>query len=249
MGMMYSRQLTTLLATTLGVVLLLPGRLLAYEFRPNATEWAWWPAYCQARYVTVPVGTMSDYVNMVPRATITEWRNRLGPPFEHIHHYCAGLIWLERAKLAGAPHERKFALDQARGETRYTRDRVTADPAIFAEVVTHLGMIERFAGRPAEAIDNFDRAIASYPAFPGSYQGKALVLRDQGRLQDAREVLLEGNLATDGQSAEIHYFLGLVLVDLKDFAAAREHAQRAYELGYPLPGLRDRLARAGYPLN
>jgi len=39
-----------------------------------------------------------------------------------------------------------------------------------------------------------------------------------------------------------------VLMDLKDFPAAQDHARRAYELGYPLPGLRDRLARAGHPL-
>jgi hypothetical protein len=31
-----------------------------------------------------------------------------------------------------------------------------------------------------------------------------------------------------------------------DYAGAREHAERAYELGHPLQGLRNRLRRAGH---
>lgn len=51
------------------------------------------------------------------------------------------------------------------------------------------------------------------------------------------------------QSAEVQYNLGLVKFDLKDYEAARTNAQHAYALGFPLPGLRRKLATAGFPLN
>jgi len=50
-------------------------------------------------------------------------------------------------------------------------------------------------------------------------------------------------------NAEVEYNLGLVYLDLKDFKASQAHAQRAYDLGFPLPGLRRKLAAAGYALN
>ena len=50
------------------------------------------------------------------------------------------------------------------------------------------------------------------------------------------------------RSAEFHYNLGLLLTRMDRYEDARAEAQQAYRLGYPLPGLRERLARAGYPL-
>jgi tetratricopeptide (TPR) repeat protein len=46
-------------------------------------------------------------------------------------------------------------------------------------------------------------------------------------------------------NAELQYNLGLLNVDLKRYDAAREHAKKAYELGYPLHGLKARLDRLG----
>jgi tetratricopeptide (TPR) repeat protein len=47
-------------------------------------------------------------------------------------------------------------------------------------------------------------------------------------------------------SAEAHYNLGLLYVEEARFDDALVHANRAYDLGYPLPGLRAKLTRAGY---
>jgi tetratricopeptide (TPR) repeat protein len=69
------------------------------------------------------------------------------------------------------------------------------------------------------------------------------------RYGDALKVLEKADQVSDGKSAEIPYFLGLVLFDLKRYDEARENARRAYSLGYPLPGLANKLARAGYPLD
>lgn len=50
-------------------------------------------------------------------------------------------------------------------------------------------------------------------------------------------------------SAELHYNMGLAYVELEDFDKAKEHALLAYGAGYPLPGLRNRLARNGVELD
>jgi len=52
-------------------------------------------------------------------------------------------------------------------------------------------------------------------------------------------------LKTLPDSSQVHYNIGLLYVKLKDFEMARKHAKRAYEIGFPLPGLRDQLKRAG----
>jgi len=48
------------------------------------------------------------------------------------------------------------------------------------------------------------------------------------------------------RSAELHYNLGLLYVDLENYPKAREHARRAYDLGYQLPGLRRKLEAVDY---
>lgn len=48
------------------------------------------------------------------------------------------------------------------------------------------------------------------------------------------------------QSAEFHYNFGLLLFDLRKYSTAKEHAEQAYSMGYPLPGLRNKLQRVGH---
>lgn len=46
-------------------------------------------------------------------------------------------------------------------------------------------------------------------------------------------------------SANANYNMGLIFYDLKEYEKALYHAHEAYRLGFPLPGLRDKLKRAG----
>jgi len=57
------------------------------------------------------------------------------------------------------------------------------------------------------------------------------------QLQEANRLLPE--------SGNVHYNLGLMYFDRKDYARAREHALQAYALGFPLPGLKRKLVQVG----
>ncbi len=45
---------------------------------------------------------------------------------------------------------------------------------------------------------------------------------------------------------EVHYNLGLLYYELKQYEEARNHAIIAYDNGYPLPGLKNKLAKSGH---
>ena len=56
---------------------------------------------------------------------------------------------------------------------------------------------------------------------------------------------LEEARAIAGDDANVHYNLGLAYTELKQYDKALKSAHVAYAKGFPLPGLRDRLRRAG----
>jgi tetratricopeptide (TPR) repeat protein len=157
---------------------------------------------------------------------------------------------VSQARSESSPQKRRFALESAIVEDRFMLDSSasTAHP-MFGAVMTHIGLVYRQLNQVPEAETAFDQSIARFPAYAGAYQGKALLLRDLKKYESARDTLLEGIKAASEPSAELHYFLGLVYVDLKEYPLAKQQAIAAYSLGYPLPGLRDKLRKAGYPLS
>ena len=56
---------------------------------------------------------------------------------------------------------------------------------------------------------------------------------------------LQAALDLAGDNANVHYNLGLAFFELKQFDSSLKSAHRAYALGFPLPGLRDKLKRIG----
>lgn len=63
---------------------------------------------------------------------------------------------------------------------------------------------------------------------------------------DHAEMYWRQALQVESNSADAHYNLGLLYVEQGRYNDALEHAVKAYSLGYPLPGLKNELIRAGY---
>lgn len=95
-----------------------------------------------------------------------------------------------------------------------------------------------------EAECYFERAIEFRPEDATLYLLYGIHLHRKKEL-DAALVQYQEALRLEPDRAETHYNIGLLHFDRKDYAAARAAAIRAYELGYPLAGLRNRLKRVG----
>lgn len=71
-----------------------------------------------------------------------------------------------------------------------------------------------------------------------------LYLSELGKSKEAVAKLEEAS-QLDINNPNVHYNLGLAYFDLKQYDKALESAHKAYAGGFPLPGLRDKLKRAG----
>jgi tetratricopeptide (TPR) repeat protein len=90
----------------------------------------------------------------------------------------------------------------------------------------------------------FDRAIRWRADDSGVRLVYGIYLTRKGRPKEAIEQLqIADKLA--GEDANIQYNLGLAYFEAGDMTRALTHAHAAYALGFPLPGLRNRLERAG----
>lgn len=72
----------------------------------------------------------------------------------------------------------------------------------------------------------------------------ATYLHQQGKLELAKSQY-ESALKINPNSSEVHYNIGLLYYDTNELGLAVSHGRKAYELGYPLPGLKNKLIKKG----
>jgi tetratricopeptide (TPR) repeat protein len=90
----------------------------------------------------------------------------------------------------------------------------------------------------------FDRAIRFQPEDPTVRTLFGVYLMRLGQTPDAIGQF-EKAVSLGDDSGNLHYNLGLAYFETRDYDKSVEHARRAYELGFALPGLREKLTKAG----
>lgn len=90
----------------------------------------------------------------------------------------------------------------------------------------------------------FMRAVVFRPNDAVAHMIYGFFLQNANRAKEAETAFLNA-VRISPDYAEAHYNLGLLYTDTKRWDEARHHAQKAYALNYPLPGLRKRLTEAG----
>ena len=215
----------------------------AFEFSPTETEWTSWPGYCKAKYAWTNIGKRSPYADRVSaadRLQLEQWEN-VG--IRGLHHYCAGTALLNRARLEDDSRRRDALLESAYAETRFSIDGSDKDSPMFPFIAVQLTTVMHERGDSEPALALLEQMIVKQPQNDLLYSAKAVIQRKVGRLEEARDTLLRGSEAVDEQSAEIIYNLGLVSLELGDRESAEAYAEKAYAMGFPLPGLRIKLRR------
>lgn len=228
------------------LILVVPATARSYSFTPTESEWLAWPEYCQARYSTTLWGSRSKYGTRVSEAVQAHWESSAGEAYTHLHHYCAGLAYLNRSRVETNESEVAHLLTMAAAEMTYTLERVHPPNMLYPEIAVNLAMVHHYSGDNDTALQILDKLIADRPDSASAYTAKSIIYKEAGKKEQQEQILLEGNRAVKGTSAEIHYFLGLYYLHHKDYPNAVAHAKDAYRLGYPLPWLRQKLAQAGY---
>jgi len=100
------------------------------------------------------------------------------------------------------------------------------------------------ARRPDVGQRYLDRAVQLFPDVASTHVIFGMYLHRLGKTKDALEKYQRA-LELDPSSTNAHYNLGLAYLSLKEYDLANKHAQQAYALGHPAPGLRNGLQRAG----
>jgi tetratricopeptide (TPR) repeat protein len=227
----------------------MPAASWAFNFVPKRTEWDSWPPHCKARYSISSAADGTEFARLVPADEVQRWRAQTGDfVWSHMHHYCAGIAWQFRARLEVDPARRTQFLETATREVEYTYRHLEPGMPLYSTVSIAMGSVWADRRQYSRATGYLKGAISAQPAEPSGYVALASVYQKQKRLDLAKATLLEGDEASDGSSAEIAYYLGLVSLDLGQKDAALEYARKAYGMGYPLPGLRRKLNAAGMTL-
>lgn len=116
---------------------------------------------------------------------------------------------------------------------------------VMSEVQSRPGFTRRKEGRKDYYYDSigcfFKRAFYIAPDDPAVFLTRAVISHRNESYQNAEMDYLKA-LELSPDHAEAHYNLGLLYFTQKKYDESRQHADRAYELGYPLQGLKRKLA-------
>jgi tetratricopeptide (TPR) repeat protein len=163
-----------------------PDSLTAYDSR----EVAMLPKYCMYTQLfrdRVPGGSNADQIN--------RWTSVMGDVFHHMHHYCYGLMSINRATiLARDESTRRYYLNNANMEFDYVLERAPQDFVLLPEIHTKKGQVLMLEKRKPLALEQFQRAIELKPDYWPPYAYMSDHYREAGDLKKARE-LLEGGLS------------------------------------------------------
>jgi tetratricopeptide (TPR) repeat protein len=146
------------------------------------------PSYC--RYT-------QDFINRFAGSDRNveqeRWKASLGPTFIHMHHYCYGLMAINRAAfLAQDITESRFNLNNSVMEFDYVIERAPLDFAMLPEILTKKGESLLKLNRDGEAMFQFERAIKIKPDYEPAYAALSDYYKGIGQLPKAREWLEKG---------------------------------------------------------
>lgn len=163
-----------------------PHTLLNGPYDPR--ELAMLPKYCYTTQIFrefAPGGR--DKVEM------GKWYALLGGTYQHLHHYCWGMMKSNRANLLARDHRvRQFYLNDALLEYDYVIERAPADFILLPEILTKKADNLFQLNRAPVAIFELERAIDLKPDYWPPYAKLADHYKSVGQVQKAREMLEAG---------------------------------------------------------
>jgi len=146
------------------------------------------PVYC--KYT-------QDYRDRVPGgnnpAEIARWTTSMGSTFNHMHHYCYGLMASNRAAfLSRTREDRMYQLNNSIEDFDYVIQRAPPDFALLPEILTKKGESLIRLDRAEEGMLEFQRAINIKTDYWPAYAAMSDYYKEASQLAKAREWLEKG---------------------------------------------------------
>jgi len=191
-----------------------PDSIFAFDPR----EIAMLPPYCihtQHFRAQIPEGNNPQEID--------KWTAFFGDTFQHLHHYCYGLMDSNRANLLAKERAaRRFYLQNSVREFDYVLERAPKDFILLPEILTRKGENLLRDGQGLLGIEQLQRAAELKPDYWTPYAYMSDYYKDSGDLKKARE-LLESGLAFSPDSKGLRRRLG----ELDVAAEKRKSAPRS----------------------
>ena len=215
----------------------------AFDFTLSQSEFNTWDDRCKKAYSITQVGRSSGYYSPLNKEQAANAR-KFGEEAGGAWHYCAGLILIQRGSSTTGK-ARDENLNRAVNEIRFTYNKIRAEHAWYPEIHIDYARILYLTGKKSDAFTVLNRLIESHSSNSLPYTALAYYLKRENKLQQAIETLQNAPEVLLNESAELNYFLGWYLMEANQLEQAESYAKRAYELNYPMPALRQRLAAKG----
>lgn len=149
---------------------------------PTAQDMPFLPPYCKAKMIDGPKSPQ-----------FKQWRMRLGEGFGHIHHYCAGLLFLKRANEAfNNKSDEKGLLEQALVNFDYVTIHAPQDFVLNPEIYVQSAKVNVRLNRLGAALKNFNKAIELNPNYAYGYMALSDFYKDIGEIEEAKKTIEVG---------------------------------------------------------
>lgn len=154
----------------------------------DAREVAMLPKFCP--YTTLFNEKVPGGNNLEER---NRWRGVFGDTFQHLHHFCWGLMKTNRAVLlARNERARRFYLGDANHEFDYVIDRAPEDFVLLPEILARKGQNQIRLGAGPRAVITLERAAQLKPDYWPPYAYLSDYFAEAGDAAKAREYLERG---------------------------------------------------------
>lgn len=163
------------------------------------------PAYTPADVAQLPPHCLAK-LKFDPRYTEAAFAPRFGEYWIHLHHYCHGLKWVNRARASADRRARLGNLGMAKGEYQYAARAAGAGFWMRPQIYVELGQVHLGLGQLGEALRLFTDVIGFSPTYVAAYLGLIEAHRKAGSAQAALEAATAGlRQAPDSQLLQKAY--------------------------------------------
>lgn len=167
------------------LLVLMPSLALAWPANTTKEELALLPPWCA--YTQQSWGSQTE-----PKA-YAEYLRRYGPGWAHMHHYCYGLVSVNRLQRLATPKGvQPSVINIAKSEINYVLERTEKSFPFRAEILLNLVRLQIREGSLGNAEATARALVSDWPAFADGHAVLAEVLLRAGRKSAAEEVLRAG---------------------------------------------------------